>query len=40
LIPLRPLNGIPVECVDKYIGRKLVHNIEKGEILKETHFDN
>ena len=40
LIPLRPLNGIPVECVDKYIGRKLVHNIEKGGILKETHFDN
>ena len=40
LIPLRPLKGIPVECADEYIGKKLVYNIEKGEILKETHFDN
>jgi len=39
LIPLRPLKGIPVECADEYIGKKLVHNIEKGEILTETHFD-
>jgi sialic acid synthase SpsE len=40
LMPLRPLKGIPVECADEYIGKKLVYNIEKGEILKETHFDN
>ena len=40
IIPLRPLKGIPVECADEYIGKKLVHNIEKGGILKETHFDN
>jgi sialic acid synthase SpsE len=39
IIPLRPLKGIPVECADEYIGKKLVHNIEKGEILTETHFD-
>ncbi len=40
LMPLRPLKGIPVECADEYIGKKLVHNIEKGEVLTETHFDN
>ena len=38
LTALRPLSGIPIEKIDKVLGKKLKVSLQKGQIIKTKHL--